>query len=59
MTSDGSKKDAHHWAGDRHFGQQEGDGAGMAEDAGADLDQLELEAGKRPVGPGLEQFDSE
>ena len=33
---------AYHWAGDRHLGQLEGDGAGVTDDAGADLDQPQL-----------------
>jgi len=50
---DRSKDGAHHRACDGDLGQLEGDGAGMADDAGADLDQLELEAGRRlaPVAP--------
>ena len=30
----------------------------MAHDAGADLDQLQLQAGQRPVGHGLGQIDA-
>ena len=55
---DRSENGAHHRAGDRDLGKLEGDGAGVAHDAGADLDQLELEAGQRPVGHFLGQFDT-
>lgn len=55
---DRGENGAHHRAGDRDLGKLEGDGAGVAHDAGADLDQLELEAGQRPVGHGLLQFDA-
>jgi len=50
---DRSNDGAHHRAGARDLGQLEGDGAGVADDAGADLDQLEVEAGRRlsPVAP--------
>ena len=34
-----------HGTGDRHFGKLEGDGAGVTHHAGADLDQLQLQAG--------------
>jgi len=40
-------------AGDGHLGQLEGNGAGVEHDAGTDLDQLQLQAGQRPVGDGL------
>jgi len=40
----GGENGAHHRPGDRHLGQLEGHGAG------ADLDQLQLQAGQRPVG---------
>src|SRR3546814_7815579 len=49
---------SHHRAGDGDLGQLEGNGAGVADDAGADLDQLELQAGQRPVRHGLGQFDA-
>jgi len=49
---------AHHRACDGHLGQLEGDGAGVTHDTRPDLDQLELEAGQRPVGHGLGQFDA-
>ena len=46
---DSGKDGAHHRAGDRNFGQLEGDGAGVAHDTGADLDQLQLEGCQRPM----------
>ena len=49
---------AHHRAGDRDLGELEGDGAGVTHDAGADLDQFELQAGQRPLGHFLGQFDT-
>ena len=49
---------AHHRAGDGHLGQLEGDGAGVTDDAGADLDQLQLQAGEGPIGHGLGQVDA-
>ncbi len=55
---DGSKNGAHHRASDGHFRQLECDGTGMTHDPGTDLDQLELEAGQRPIGHGLRQFDA-
>ncbi len=55
---DRGKDRAHHRACDGHLGQLEGDGAGMAHDAGADLDQFQLKAGQRPIGHGLGQFDA-
>jgi hypothetical protein len=55
---DRGKDGAHHRAGDGHLGQLEGDGAGVAHDAGADLDQLQLQAGQRPVGYRLGQLDA-
>ena len=55
---DGGKDCAHHRAGDGHLGQLEGDGAGVTHDAGANLDQLQLEAGQRPVGHFLGQIDA-
>ncbi len=36
------------FAGDRDLGKLEGDRAGMAHDAGADLDQSRLQARQRP-----------
>jgi hypothetical protein len=48
----------HHRASDSHFSQLEGDGTGMAHNAGACLDQLELQAGQRPVGHFFGQFDA-
>ena len=37
-------------ADNRHHGQGEGDVAGVADNASADLDQFELQVGKRPIG---------
>jgi hypothetical protein len=50
---DGGEDGAHHRAGDGHLGQLEGDGAGVTHDTRPDLDQLQLEAGQRPVSHGL------
>jgi hypothetical protein len=47
-----------HRAGDGDLGQLEGDGARVTHHAGPDLDQLQLQAGQRPVGHGLGQFDA-
>ena len=44
VAREGGEDCAHHRAGYRNFGQLEGDGAGVAQDAGADLDQFELQA---------------
>ena len=49
---------AHHRACDGHLGQLEGNGTSVAHDARADLDQLELEAGQRPVRNGPGQLDA-
>jgi hypothetical protein len=46
-----------HRSGDGHLGQLESDGTGVADDAGPDLDQLQLQPGQRPVCHGLGQFD--
>jgi len=46
---DGGKDGSDHRASDGHLGQLEGDCAGVAHDAGADLDQFQLQAGQRPV----------
>jgi hypothetical protein len=54
----GSKDDPDHCAGHRDLGQLEADGTGMAHDAGADLDQLQLEGCQRPFGRLLGQFDA-
>ena len=48
----------HHWAGHSDLAQLECDSAGMAHHAGPDLDQLELQAGQRPVRHGHGQFDA-
>ena len=53
---DGGEDGAHHRAGDGHLGQLKGDGTGVTDDAGADLDQLQLQAGQRPVGHSLGQL---
>ena len=52
QSVDRSKDGAHHRAGDRHPGELEGDGAGVADDAGHDFDQLQLQASQGPVGHG-------
>jgi hypothetical protein len=52
QSVDCGKDGPHHRTGDRDFGQLEGDGAGVAHDASADHDQLELEAGQRPISHG-------
>jgi hypothetical protein len=44
--------------GDGDFGQLESDGAGVTHDAGPNLDQLQLQAGQRPVGHRSWQFDA-
>ena len=49
---DGGKDGPLHRAGDSHFRQLEFDGTGMTHDARPDHDQLELEAGQRPIGHG-------
>ena len=55
---DHSEDGPDHPAGDRDFGQLEGDGAGVTHDAGTHLDQLELEGCQRPVGHGLWEIDA-
>ena len=57
-SADRGEDGAHHRACDRNLCQLEGDGAGVADDAGSDLDQLQLQAGQRPVGHGLGQLDT-
>lgn len=52
------KDGAHHRAGDGDLGKLEGDGVGVTHDTRPDHDQLELQAGQRPVGHGLRQFDA-
>ena len=54
----GGKDGAHHCSGDSDLSQLEGDGAGMAHHAGTCLNELELQAGKRPIGQSLGQFDA-
>ena len=44
QPADRGKDGAHHWAGDSHLGQLEGDGAGVTQHTGADFGQLQLEA---------------
>ena len=56
--SDVGEDCAHHRVGNDHLGQLGGDGAGVTYHAGPDLDQLELQAGQRPVGHGLWQLDA-
>jgi hypothetical protein len=58
QPTDGGEDGAHHRAGDGHFGQLGGDGAGVTDDAGAELGQLQLQAGQRPVGHRLGQHDA-
>ena len=53
----GGKDASRHWAGDRGRGQLEGDGAGVAHDAGTDPDQLALQAGQGPTGQHPGQSD--
>lgn len=55
---DRGKDGPHHRTSDRDLGQLDGDGACVTHNAGPDLDQLELEAGQRPVGHRLGQFDA-
>ena len=50
---DRGKDSPDHCAGDGNLGHLEGDGTGVADNAGTDLDQLELQAGQRPIGHGL------
>ena len=54
---DGGDDGPLHRAGYGHLGQLEGDGAGVPDDAGADLDQLQSQAGPRPVNNCLGQRD--
>ena len=53
QSADGGEDGAHHRAGDSHLGHLEGDGTGVADNAGTDLDQLELQARQTPIGHGL------
>ena len=48
----------HHRAGDGNLSQLKGDGTSVAHDPSADLDQLQLQAGQRPVGHRLGQIDA-
>jgi len=54
----GGEDGTHHRAHDRDLSQLEGDGTGMAHHACPDLDQLELQAGERPVSHLLRQLDA-
>ena len=47
---------AHHRAGDGRLGLLEGDSAGVTHDMRPDHDQLQLQAGQRPVGHGFAQL---
>jgi transposase-like protein len=58
FEDDGGKDGPDHGTGDRDLGKVEGDGAGVAHDAGADLDQLQLEGCQRPFGHFLGQLDA-
>ncbi len=53
-----NKSSPDHLVGHRHLGQLECNGAGVTDDARADLDQLDLEAGQRSLGRFLGQFDT-
>ncbi len=55
---DRSQDGPDHGAFDRHLGKSESDGAGVAHDAGTLLDQLQLQAGQRPVGNFFGQIDA-
>jgi len=57
-AADRGEDGAYHRAGDGHLGQLEGDGAGVTDYAGADLDQLQLQAGEGPIGHGFGQVDA-
>ena len=46
QSADGGEDGAYHRAGDGDLGQLECDGAGVTHNAGADLDQLQLQAGQ-------------
>jgi hypothetical protein len=54
----GGEDGADHRVCDGDLGELEGDRTGMAHNAGACLDQLELQAGQRPVGHFFGQFDA-
>ncbi len=58
QSADRGEDGADHRAGDGHLGQLEGDGAGVADDTRPDLDQLQLQAGQRPLGHFLGQLDT-
>ena len=49
----GGKDGAYHCAGHGDLGELEFDGAGVTDDAGPYLNQLQLQAGQRLVGHGL------
>jgi len=48
QSSDSCKKELHNQAGDRNPGQHENDGVGVMHNAGADLEQFELQTDRRP-----------
>ncbi len=50
-AADRGEDGAHHLASDGDLRQMEGDGAGVAQDAGTDPDEPGLKAGWRPVCP--------
>lgn len=54
----GRKDGAQHRAGNGYLGQLEGDGAGVTDDADPCLDQLEQQAGQRPVSHRFRQVDA-
>ena len=54
----GGRNSPDHWAGHRDPGELEGDGARMTYYAGTNPDQLELQAGQRPVGHFPGQVDA-
>jgi hypothetical protein len=43
---------------DPHLGKLENDGAGITHNTGSNLDQLQLQAGQRPISDGLGQIDA-
>lgn len=58
QSADRGEDGAYHRAGGGRLGQLESDGAGVTDDTRPDLDQLQLQAGQRPVRHGLGQFDA-
>lgn len=57
-SADRGEDGAYHWAGDGHFGQLEGNGEGVTDDAATNLDQFELQASQRQLGHLLGQLDA-